>query len=280
MRGYSPVLAKYKKAETKGKDDTLTKSHVKAAPTKPHYPSRMVGTSAPPKAVYLNAPLKLVVESTFKSPAGKKPTSDKKSHAKPIAHSLPKENKTLDTGIVHLGESNYFESIGFHTLGGRSDGRAKTNQDAFYIDTEMEADQGVALFGVFDGHGFHGHRVSNFLISNIKDIFELKNTDHGYVDYQSTFVDLCHSLNKMLRKSMYIDAKLSGSTGIMVLATKKSLVCSNVGDSRAMLLRKVPGGQLEPIPMSEDQTPADPHEKQRILSHGGRVHPCRSKLHT
>jgi hypothetical protein len=277
MRGYSPVSSKVRKP-SKVVDDGLAKSQLKPGP-KAAAPTRMVGTSAPPKAVYLNPPLRLLGEPALKSGGAKKYGSDKKHAEKKNAQLLPKENKPHagnQTGVTYLGQTNY--TIGVHSIAGRSDGRAKTNQDAYFIDTEMSETTGMSLFGVFDGHGFHGHRVSNFLVSNIRDIFEVKYSSSGSMNYEETFVDLCHNLNKMLKKNIYIDAKLSGSTGITVLVTKTSLICSNVGDSRALLVKRANNGHLEHVEMSVDQKPSDPQEKQRILSQGGKIHPCRSRL--
>lgn len=82
----------------------------------------------------------------------------------------------------------------------------------------------------------------------------------------------------MLKKHIYIDSKLSGSTGVMVMSHQKKLICANVGDSRAVLYRVVDESQLEFIPMSRDQKPSDPTERQRIIAHGGKVHPCRRRI--
>lgn len=84
----------------------------------------------------------------------------------------------------------------------------------------------------------------------------------------------------MAKKNIYIDTKLSGSTGVLVMAHNKKLICANVGDSRAVLYR-MPADEKAPIefiPMSIDQKPSDPVERQRILSHGGKIHPCRCKF--
>jgi Protein phosphatase 2C len=280
MRGYSPIPSKIKKpAPAKAAEDSSGKSQIKPGATKGPIPARMVGTSAPPKAVYLNAPLRMMGDSTLRPGGPKKHASDKKQGEKKPAQLMPKEHKPhagSQAGVIHLGQPHY--SVGVHSIAGKSDGRSKTNQDAYYIDTEMSENSGMSLFGVFDGHGFHGHRVSNFLVSNIRDIFEIKYSSSGSINYEETFVELCHSLNKMLKKNIYIDTKLSGSTGIMVLVTKNSVICSNVGDSRALLVRRAQNGHLEHLELSVDQKPSDPQEKQRIISQGGRIHPCRSRL--
>jgi serine/threonine protein phosphatase PrpC len=77
----------------------------------------------------------------------------------------------------------------------------------------------------------------------------------------------------MVKKNPYIDTKLSGSTGVMVLVKDNMVHCANVGDSRAILIRK----SNYIVELSTDQKPSDPSEKQRILANGGKVHPCRSK---
>lgn len=91
-------------------------------------------------------------------------------------------------------------------------------------------------------------------------------------DVSKCFTSLCHSLNSMLKKNPYIDSKLSGSTGVIVLVKDGHLHCANVGDSRAILIK----GASYVIELSTDQKPSDPVEKQRIIANGGRVHPCRS----
>lgn len=59
-------------------------------------------------------------------------------------------------------------AIGYQTIAGRSAGKMKTNQDSFFINTNMKEDSGIALCAVYDGHGLHGHRVSGFLVNNLK----------------------------------------------------------------------------------------------------------------
>lgn len=83
--------------------------------------------------------------------------------------SIPKDRFQLGgaTGIIHAEATDIFKAVGSHTMAGRSEGKAKTNQDSYFAHTSMMNNPEMALFAVFDGHGLHGHRVSNFLISNI-----------------------------------------------------------------------------------------------------------------
>lgn len=106
----------------------------------------------------------------------------------------------------------------------------------------------------------------------------MKAEDNSLERVDNCFIELSHGLNNILKKTVYIDTKLSGSTGVMVLAHKKKLFCANVGDSRAVLYSVDPSSHgLRPIPMSVDQKPSDPEERKRILATGGKVHPCRSR---
>lgn len=53
------------------------------------------------------------------------------------------------------------------TIAGYSDGKTKTNQDSIYVNCNVKGSSNCALFGVFDGHGTMGHKVSQFLKANV-----------------------------------------------------------------------------------------------------------------
>lgn len=81
----------------------------------------------------------------------------------------PLQSPTPANGLIGLdGAEDKLGRVGWGTLAGRSDGKAKVNQDSFFVDTSVEGWPGISLVAVFDGHGLQGNRVSNFLISNIK----------------------------------------------------------------------------------------------------------------
>ena len=42
-------------------------------------------------------------------------------------------------------------------MAGRSEGRAKTNQDSYFAYTSLPGEEDLSLFAVFDGHGLEGH---------------------------------------------------------------------------------------------------------------------------
>lgn len=43
----------------------------------------------------------------------------------------------------------------------------KTNQDSLLIKTNLTSHDGSSIFAVADGHGMHGHLVSQYLVKNL-----------------------------------------------------------------------------------------------------------------
>ena len=87
-----------------------------------------------------------------------------------------------------------------------------------------------------------------------------------YSTLKQVFVDT----NKSLCNSPSIDTKFSGSTCVTIILTKNKIISANAGDSRAVMGRHINGKWIS-IELSHDQKPNNPGEKERILSHGGRI---------
>ena len=104
------------------------------------------------------------------SVAKKSPLSAPQKGVFTVVHKpKPLQSPTPANGLIGLdGAEDKLGRVGWATLAGRSDGKAKINQDSFFVDTSIEGWPGISLVAVFDGHGLQGNRVSNFLISNIK----------------------------------------------------------------------------------------------------------------
>jgi serine/threonine protein phosphatase PrpC len=88
---------------------------------------------------------------------------------------------------------------------------------------------------------------------------------------EATFVEL----NQMLSSETGINSMMSGSTGIAVLLHNQQLLCANVGDSRAGVVKITSSddpGQL--VMLSRDHTPKELDELERIIMAGGKVQPC------
>lgn len=105
-------------------------------------------------------------------------------------------------------------------------------------------------------------------------------------DYEELMKNTCLRLNDKLNSSHSVDTLLNGSTGIIVFIHNGNIVSANVGDSRAVLYFKgkqtvktitsVPLLRCKPI--SIDQVPEIPGERDRILRVGGEIRPSYRKI--
>jgi serine/threonine protein phosphatase PrpC len=146
-------------------------------------------------------------------------------------------------------------------------------------------------FGVFDGHGINGHKISKFIkqyfikfftnknnfnsnISNINNNIEIKDNiipseEKIYTKLKNTnyFKKICIQSEDQLKKTKKYDTNLSGCTGIILIHIMDKLLCYNIGDSRALYITE--SNNFHQI--SIDHKPDLPYEKKRILSMNGRI---------
>lgn len=147
----------------------------------------------------------------------------------------------------------------------------KHNQDAFIIHPYLKKVKGQYLFAVCDGHGVHGHDVSEF----IKE-FLVRNIEESIPDTNIDMDTLISALrtgvlttNLQLSESG-INVGFSGSTLNAILIRSSLVLCANVGDSRSVVAKKR-GDSWHAISLSRDHKPDLPSEAARILSNNGRV---------
>ena len=80
------------------------------------------------------------------------------------------------------------------------------------------------------------------------------------------------TVQDLLFRDSKINLRFSGSTCVSILIVGSKVFCSNVGDSRAVLIRgSKDGGQTMAIPLNRDHKADEPDEEARILRNGGRV---------
>lgn len=143
------------------------------------------------------------------------------------------------------------------------------NQDTAFA---MEI-KGWYLLGVCDGHGLQGHFVSNFLKANFpKSIFEAIHCQDVQHPTDLPVLALKYAYGRAVRtlRESNIDCSNSGSTCITVLIRDNTVTCGNVGDSRAVLGRKI-SGIWTSVPLSVDHKPEMRAEYDRIVKAGGEV---------
>ena len=154
-------------------------------------------------------------------------------------------------------------------------GVLKYNQDNFFIYKNLNDESNVLFIGVCDGHGLVGHDVSKYLITNLpKNLNSSLKKTNKYISHKETLYSTLKQVfvetNKSLCQNRTIDTKFSGSTCVTIILTKNKIISANAGDSRAVMGRYINGKWLS-IELSHDQKPNNPGEKERILSHGGRI---------
>jgi len=146
----------------------------------------------------------------------------------------------------------------------------KVNQDRAIVKYALQDDADLVLMGVLDGHGEFGHEVAEFVRQNLpKALAQVKTLKS---DTEGAMRTAVAQVAKELASSN-IDFTFSGTTAVFGIKNGNRLYVGNIGDSRCVLCRKGKKGELEALPLSEDNKPEQPLEKQRILDHGGAVHP-------
>ena len=172
-------------------------------------------------------------------------------------------------------------------------GQIKINQDNFFCNDLINE---YKFIGVCDGHGEYGHKVSEFIKNNLPNILskQLKNV----ISYNNILNNFEENSNKtninfkrlkdILNKSYIItnkkllsknnnnsfNLKLSGSTCISILMNHKNLnklYISNIGDSRALIIKEMKHKFWTCQQLSRDHKPIEKDESSRIYKCGGEI---------
>ena len=133
----------------------------------------------------------------------------------------------------------------------------KVNQDIWITVPHFSHLKYCHFFSVCDGHGQYGEKVSAYLKQRLpayldqevrfmlqryeQEMKESKteehlNTDEVCIAFNNAFLNCNDELF-----SGIMDIKFSGSTCVTVLTLGQKLFCSNVGDSRGILVKKKQG---------------------------------------
>ena len=170
---------------------------------------------------------------------------------------------------------NYY----FLTQAGKSEEGPKINQDSILEILNINNNNNFSIFGVFDGHGNEGHLISQFIVKTMKNILLndeklkqiSKNTNEIYSYLKENnyeFIrDLISKSENLLFNDYEEESKYSGTTCNLVIIIGKKVICANIGDSRAFMIKN----HKTIIELSSDQKPDNPSEKERIESKGGEI---------
>ena len=149
---------------------------------------------------------------------------------------------------------------------------AKINQDRPLACVPLRGHAGVHVYGVMDGHGQHGHHVSEFIMSTLPAFLsaEQRLKDDTQAAMRSAVSHVCSELS-----SAKINLAFSGSTLVFAVHCNDTLYVANIGDSRCVVVQEPDVAGFPPftLPLTTDHKPDLPAERQRIIAAGGRVCP-------
>jgi len=167
------------------------------------------------------------------------------------------------------------------------DGKEKINQDRFIYLEKLFNLPDTYCFGILDGHGPNGHFVSEFvkneLIQFLTDDSNFKTKNIKEINHENLYSRLIHNNYSILQKlykninnklnDQKFDVHFSGTTCVLVFIIKENIICSNIGDSRAILIKEEKGKYYYEN-LSYDHKPNKEEERKRIEKSGGEIHPC------
>ena len=191
-------------------------------------------------------------------------------------HKIPEDMK------VNALPDGRIKKVGSLSQAGKGeDGFTKVNQDSFFVLQNQYNFKDFNIFCVLDGHGVNGHLVSRFITKYFTSFFKSNkkmnsnsNEDAVYYRLKKNDNDIVkrafRHAEKDLGKNTDIDASFSGTTCVMVFQVGEKILCANVGDSRAIMVKEI-NKVNKIIPLSIDQKPNDPEESKRIIECGGEI---------
>ena len=228
----------------------------------------------------------------------------------PMKNDKKNDNK-LNSKVHHKFKSgtlldkeyiNQFKKNATYSKKGTEEGGKlkENNQDISIILNNVYNIENYNIYGIMDGHGSNGHLASNFVKEKIEEYFNdkkiyknkklikvgssinLNNSDKIYEKLIHNNYEIIRNFYKKVNDELYntkFDVHFSGTTCVLVFKLDKKIICSNVGDSRAILVKKnndlvnndINDIKYEFIELSHDHKPNIKEEKERIEKLGGEV---------
>jgi serine/threonine protein phosphatase PrpC len=114
-----------------------------------------------------------------------------------------------------------------------------------------------------------GHIVARMAAEKLTQ--ELNRLPPDEPDLEGRLWDAFTHAHEHVTSSSRCDAALSGATLTLSVLRGSKLITAWVGDSRAVLARRIGGGKVAAYDLTVDHKPTLPAEHQRIIAAGGRV---------
>jgi serine/threonine protein phosphatase PrpC len=179
----------------------------------------------------------------------------------------------------HMGDRVDFGHCGLGFACRRGLKPSVPNQDSFMA-LRVEGD--FSLYGVFDGHGLHGHEVSNFVKETLPKLIL---RDPRFSSRRSELPAVCRDAFRQMQtlivtadKMNKLNSKWSGTTCTVAIHDHCSnrLTVAHVADSTCVIGRYRDGESnrrefLEALQLTRDHKPDLDDERERIEEAGGTV---------
>jgi len=233
----------------------------------------------------INSPQK----NPIKSPEKKDPLFPKIKKTNTVNYSLNKKDIISPIKV----KKKYIENLfSMSKMGTKS-----VNQDNYLILENIFEIKDFNILSIFDGHGQNGHFISKLAkdifidyFSNHSDLYYIPRIKKGknnlnieksslnkYINNETVYNRISF-MNYKILKTIYkqidqsienteYDKDFSGTTSCSIFIIGKHLICSNVGDSRAILIRD----SNKIFPLSIDHKPNRTIENERIKKNGGEI---------
>ena len=220
----------------------------------------------------------------------------KLSLSKPIIIRKKKKYHTEKMKIISIDDEENknleklkYKGFPFSQAGTLENGITKTNQDSYLILNNI-FNLKYDIYGIFDGHGIYGELASQYVKSQIEEIFtnpktfdKHSNNTHFHFKEDDIYQKLTKNNYSLIKKLISkinnnlsyqsFDIDNSGTTLNMIIRLNLYLLCINVGDSRSIILKlNYMKNKLETLSLSKDHKPFLENEKKRIENLGGEVH--------
>ena len=217
---------------------------------------------------------------------------------------IPSQNHDKNKSDSILNSKYHLEKKQFATYSRKGTGldckNKENNQDVSIIFNDVCGIEDYNIYGIMDGHGSNGHLVSNFVKEKVQEYFgdinlykkkkmtksiseiEIDNSGKIYQKLIHNNYEIIRNFYKQVNDELYntkFDIHFSGSTCVLVFKIGQKLICSNVGDSRSILVKNkitlnksnLHDIEYDYVQLSYDHKPNNKEEKERIEKSGGEV---------
>lgn len=217
---------------------------------------------------------------------------------------LKKSNSFRNLNSNKQTKINY-KSFALSQAGKKENQIPKENQDSYIIMDNVLDLRNYYIYGVMDGHGANGHLVSQYIVSKLHEFFKNSSnyfprkkkrkgsnddTNLPVITEDKIINILQHNKYELIQKFIKdtnnglenekFDVHFSGSTCVLIFKIDNKLIISNVGDSRAILVKQNNSHikqTWEVESLTNDHKPDIPLEKERIENSGGLVEQCKDE---